>query len=83
MLIVLIVVPCVVVGVALVALLDRGGLLPHLSDGGGRPSRAWGSGSSVGDTIPPAALLGAMVVMGLWIIAWIVALVIGLGILTG
>jgi hypothetical protein len=81
MLIVLIVVPCIVLGVAVVTLVDRAGLLPRMPDGGGGWWASSGSGG-LADGVPRSGLVAAIVVMGLWILAWLVALVIGLSILS-
>ena len=78
MLIVLIVIPAVIVAVALVAVLDRTGVLPRL-DGG--PSLSGGSGFM--ESVPKAALWGAGGLMVLWILAWLVFLVVGLSVLAG
>jgi hypothetical protein len=80
MLIVVIVVPCIVLGVAVVTLVDRAGLLPHMDDSTGG---WWSSSSHLSDAMPRAGLIAAIAVMGLWILAWVVALVIGLSILSG
>ncbi len=78
MLIVLIVVPAVILAVAVVAVLDRAGVLPRL-DGG--PSVS--SGSGFFESIPKGALFGAGALMLVWILAWLVFLVIGLSVLAG
>jgi hypothetical protein len=80
MLIVLIVIPAVLIAFAVVAVLDRTGVLPRL-DGG--PSYRSGSGSGFLDSIPNGALWGAGALMVLWIIGWLVFLVIGLSVLAG
>ena len=80
MLIILIVIPAVIVAFAVVAVLDRTGVLPRL-DGG--PSYGSRSGSGLLDSIPKGALWGAGALMILWMLAWAVFLVIGLSILAG
>jgi hypothetical protein len=80
MLIVLIVIPAVLIAFAVVAVLDRTGVLPRL-DGG--PSYGSGSGSGLLDSIPKGALWGAGALMILWIVAWLVFLVIGMSVLAG
>jgi hypothetical protein len=78
MLVVLIVIPAVVVAIAVVALLDRIGVLPHLDTGGGsvRGDGPWF------ERVPRAALYAAAGLMVAWILAWIVFFVIGLHILS-
>ena len=78
MLVVLIVIPAIIVAVAVVAVLDRTGVLPRL-DGG--PSVSGGSGFFA--SIPKGALWGAGGLMILWILAWIVFLIVGLSVLAG
>lgn len=77
----LIVVPIVVlsamaVALGLVTVLDRAGVLPHLEGDRDRRPR-------VSDRVPAGAMVGALAVMGLWVLAWFVLLVVGLGILSG
>jgi hypothetical protein len=80
MLIVLIVIPAIVIAFAVVAVLDRTGVLPRL-DGG--PSYGSGSGGSFLESIPTGALWAAGGLMILWILAWLVFLVVGLSFLAG
>ena len=80
MLIVLIVIPAILVAVAVVAVLDRVGVLPSL-DGG--PSLGRRSDGGFFESIPKGALWGAGGLMLLWILAWLVFLVIGLSVLAG
>ncbi|MDQ4067878.1 MAG: hypothetical protein M3203_00095 [Actinomycetota bacterium] len=80
MLIVLIVVPAIVIAVALVAVLDRLGVLPSL-DGG--PALGWRSEGGFFESIPKGALFAAGGLMVLWILAWLIFLVIGLSLLAG
>ena len=76
--ILLIVVPCAVVGIAVVTLLDRGGrvLFPLDERGVGR-----GPTGRV-ECVPRTVLIGALVLMVGWALAWIVALAVGLRILS-
>lgn len=62
-------------GIAIVVLLDRAGVLPPPGGGSGGPS-AFLEGVSQG------AVIGVLVAMGAWILAWMVLLVVGLGILS-
>lgn len=81
MLVVLIVVPAVIVAVAVVVVLDRLGVLPHME---GQGSSGWNSSSgSFMESIPKAGLWAAGAVMALWILAWLLFLVIGLSVLAG
>ena len=84
MLVVLIVIPAIVVAVAVVVVLDRLGVLPHM-DNGSVSSSGWGSsgGSGFLANVPKAGLWAAGAVMAFWIVAWLVFLVIGLSVLAG
>ena len=73
MLIPLIVIPCSIVGFGIVMLLDRAGMFAQL-DGGGAQSRA--TNPRTGRNLH----LAALVLMGGWVLAWIVLLVVGLGV---
>jgi hypothetical protein len=77
MLLLLIVVPCTLVGVVVVAVLDRGGLLPRFDRPGPTSSRPVRSGNSIARPLS----LGAILVLGTWILAWLVVLVVGLNII--
>jgi|GEM_PF-5629640 hypothetical protein len=85
MLVVLIIIPAIVVAVAVVAVLDRTGVLPRLGDGYGSSGGGWSSGSGSGFMagIPKGALWAAGGLMILWILAWLVFLLVGLSILAG
>jgi hypothetical protein len=84
MLLVLIIVPCTVVAIGLVALVDRGGWLSSREGwmSGAKPSPRRGS-PDVSDTMRRALSLSAMAIMSAWILAWLVALVVGLRIIIG
>jgi hypothetical protein len=75
MLVLLVVMPCLVVGAAVVVVLDRMGVL---SLGGGMSSP--GDGSFL-ERVPKSALFAAMVLLAAWILAWLVLLVVGLNVL--
>lgn len=77
MLLVLIVVPCTLIAAATVAALDRAGILPRLEAG---PTR---SPSLPALSTSRAAMLCAIVIMVTWVLAWLVALVVGLSIILG
>jgi hypothetical protein len=77
MLVVLIVVPAVVVAVAVVAVLDRLGVLPRLDTG------STASYGSFFERVPRAGLYAVAGLMAAWILAWIVFFVIGLSVLSG
>jgi hypothetical protein len=79
MLIVLIVIPALIVAVAVVTVLDRVGVLPHLD--GGPSARSGDSGFLA--NVPKAGLLAAGAAMVLWILAWLIFLVVGLSVLAG
>ena len=83
MLVILIVIPAIVIAGAVVVVLDRMGVLPHLDNGYG--SSGWGSGSGSGflASVPKAGLWVAGAVMIVWILAWLVFLVVGLSVLAG
>ena len=74
MLIPLIVIPCSIIGFGIVMLLDRAGMFAQLDGGGGAQGRARNPRSG------RHLHLAALVVMGGWVLAWIVLLVIGLGV---
>lgn len=74
-LILLIAVPCILLAVTLVVLLDRMGMLSDI-DGG------YGESSGMLARVPRSALVGAMMLMGAWMLAWVVILIIGLGALS-
>jgi hypothetical protein len=77
MLVVLIVVPAVIVAVAVVAVLDRLGVLPRLDTG------AAGASGSFFERVPRAGLYAAAGLMVAWILAWVVFFVIGMSVLSG
>jgi len=72
----LIVVPCAIVGIALVTLLDRGGALARTDAGRSRAP------SGLTERVPRRALICMLVLMGVWVLAWLFLLVAGLGILS-
>lgn len=65
----LILVPCILFAITLVAILDRVGVLSRL-DGAQR--------SSLLERVPRPALAGAMILTGSWLLAWLVVLIVGL-----
>jgi len=71
-LVLLIVVPAVVIGGGVVLYLDHTGVLPRW-DGG--------SGSGFLESVPRPGLWAAVTLMGAWILAWLVLLVVGLRVL--
>ena len=77
MLFLLILLPLLVVAVAVIIVLDRMGVLPRLDGGPALPSGGFL------ESVPRGVLLGVGGVMALWILAWLVFLVIGLGTLSG
>lgn len=74
-LILLIVVPCILFAITLVAVLDRVGVLSHLDEGSN-------DSSSLLERVPRPALVGAMTLMGAWMLVWVVVLLVGLGTLS-
>ena len=88
---ILIVVPALLLGVGLYALISRMNIIPDMVDtSSGRPS----SGPRFGDypednlwpvrqvqRIPQGVLIGLVVVMALWVVGWLVAFFVGLGML--
>ena len=74
MLIPLIVIPCSIVGFGIVMFLDRAGMFAQLDGGGGAQSRA--TNPQTGRNLH----LAGLVLMGGWVLAWIVLLVVGLGV---
>jgi hypothetical protein len=84
----LIVLPCTLVGTAAVLLVQRAGWLPKLEPqaasptarGRTRKNREW-SRPNRGSSRPVA--IAAVVVMSLWILFWIVLLAVGLNIIYG
>lgn len=81
MLVLLIVVPCVIIGVGVVALFDRTGVFSGI--GGGEGAAGGGRPAELAEGIPRVVLIGGLVVMGGWVLAWVVFLIVGLGILSG
>ncbi len=79
MLIPLIVVPCTIIGFAIVMLLDRAGVFPQLDGGGGGGG---GHARTRNPQIGRNLSLLALVVMGAWVLAWIVLLIVGLGVVS-
>ena len=89
---ILIVVPALLLGLGLYALISRMNILPDMVDsGGGRPSS---SRQRFGDypedslwpvrqvqRIPQGVLIGLVVVMALWVVGWLVAFIVGLAML--
>jgi len=80
-LVALIVVPCAVVGIGAVTLFDRAGVFSALAAGGGPTRGVRPAGPAY--RLPRVVMLGLLVVMGGWVLAWIVLLLVGLGILSG
>lgn len=78
MLVLLVVLPCLVVGAAVVVVLDRMGVLPRWESGGGMSGPADGTFL---ERVPRTALFVAMALMATWILAWLVLLVVGLHVL--
>lgn len=88
---VLIVVPAVLLGLGLYALISRMNIIPEMVDtGGGRRSSRERYGDYPEDSlwpvrqvqrIPQGVLIGLVVVMALWVIGWLVAFFVGLGML--
>lgn len=76
MLVLLIVVPAVVFAVAVVAVLDRLGVLPRLDGGPSAPA------GSFFERLPRGALYAAAGLLVAWILAWIVFFVIGVSVLS-
>jgi len=76
MLVLLVVLPCLILGGAAVVVLDRMGYLTRW-ESGGTTGRS-GGGSSLLESVPRAALVASMGLMAAWILAWLVFLVIGL-----
>jgi hypothetical protein len=74
MLLLLIVVPCILVGTSGVMLLDRAGILPRLD----RPGPV---STKPAPSIFRPVSLGAIVVLATWILAWLVVLAVGLNII--
>jgi hypothetical protein len=74
MLLLLIVLPCTLVGTSVVVLLDRAGVLPRLD----RPGPA--SAKPVGSIFRPVSLT-TIVVLATWCLAWLVVLAVGLNII--
>ena len=86
MLVVFIVVPSAILGIGLVTLFDRIGAFAGLAGAGGAVGGGATSGrqsSGLAPRIPRVGLVGVLVVMGVWVLAWVVLLVVGLGILSG
>ena len=80
MLVLMIVLPCLVIGAAAVVVLDRMGVLSGWESG----SAAAGSGGgSFLERVPRAGLYLGMAAMALWILAWLVVLVVGISVLAG
>ena len=80
MLVLLIVVPSIILAVGGVTLLDRTGAFSVLGGGG---VTAGGRPTELAERIPRVALIGGLVVMGGWVLAWGIFLIVGLGILSG
>ncbi len=75
MLVLLVVLPCLVVGAAVVVVLDRMGVLPRWEAGGGMGGAADGTFL---ERVPKGALVVAMGLLSAWILAWLVVLAVGL-----
>ena len=88
---ILIVVPALLLGAGLYVLISRVNILPEMADSGGvRPSSRERFGDYPQDglwpvrqlqRIPQGVLIGLVVVMALWVVGWLVAFFVGLGML--
>ncbi len=78
MLVLLVVLPCLVIGAAAVVVLDRMGVLPRWESGGGMSGPADGT---LLERVPKTALVVAMALIAAWILAWLIVLVVGLNVL--
>ncbi len=89
---ILIVVPALLVGVGLYAVISRMGVIPDLADSGVRPSRRDRFGGDYDEDplwpvrqvqrIPQGILIGLVVVMAVWVVAWLIAFFVGLGMMS-
>ncbi len=89
---ILIVVPALLVGVGLYAVISRMGVIPDLADSGARPSHRDRFGGDYDEDalwpvrqvqrIPQGILLGLVVVMAVWVVAWLIAFFVGLGMMS-
>ena len=77
MLLLLIVIPCTIVGTAIVLFMDRVGVLPRLGEGAGPRPVA----SSPAPFLARPASLAAIVLLATWILAWLVLLAVGFDII--
>ncbi len=78
MLVLVIVLPCLVIGAAAVVVLDRMGVLSQWESG---PAMSGSASGSFLERVPRAGLAVGMAVMALWILAWLVLLLVGLSVL--
>ena len=74
MLLLLIVVPCTLIGTSAVLLLDRAGVLPRFD----RPGRAYTKPAT--SMFRPMSLV-AIVALATWTLAWLVVLAVGLNLI--
>ncbi len=90
---ILIILPALLVGVALYAAISRMGVIPDLVDDGAPSSRSsrFGGGDYDEDTlwpvrqvqrIPQPILVGLVVAMAVWVLAWLVIFFVGLGMMS-
>ncbi len=89
---VLIVVPALLVGVGLYAAISKMGVMPDLVDSGSRRSPRDRFGGDYHEDalwpvrqmqrIPQGILVGLAVVMAAWVLAWLVVLFVGLGMMS-
>jgi hypothetical protein len=71
---------CVLAGLGVYAALEYSGALPALDHDAPRGRLLGGRGVSA-SRIPPGCVVSILVGMGVWILAWLVFLVIGLSVL--
>ncbi len=74
MLVLIVVLPCLLVGAAAVIVLDRMGVLAG-------PRASGPSDGPLLERVPKGALMGAIALMAVWILVWLVVLVVGLNVL--
>lgn len=74
MLLLFIVVPCTLVGIGVVSMLERGGLLSGLDRPGPASTRP-------AHSMARPVSLGTIVILATWILAWLVVLGVGLNII--
>jgi len=78
MLVLIILLPCLILGGAVVVFLDRRGVLSGWdSSSAGRAPRT----ATFSERVPRAGLVAAMACMAAWILAWMVLLIVGLNVI--